>query len=123
MMSRIKTLLVLVVLTTSAQAAPTSLTQSVAQCTGRMSAEMEFEWLMGRSGDEARLFRSHLEDVLEAIVDPAERRAIMSLRIEAKQAHATLLTRSHFNDDALDATRAARMATRFSQQCRGMLIG
>lgn len=116
-------LLALMVTSTSLQAAPAELTRSIAQCTGRMSAEMEFEWLIGRSGDQPRLFRSHLEDVLDAIATPEDGRAILNIRIEAKHAHATLLTRSMFNDDPDDAKRAARMAAYFSDGCRAMLTG
>lgn len=124
-MSSLRTFLLLAVMmaTPTLQAAPAELTTQVAQCTGRMSAEMEFAWLIGEDGEQARLFRSHLEDVLEALAEPGEGRAILNLRVEAKHAHATLLTRSHFNADAADAARAARMATRFADGCRAMLMG
>ena len=124
-MSSLKILLALsfLLISTGAHAAPAELTQRVAQCTGRMSAEMEFEWLTGGTGEQPRLFRSHLEDVLEAISQPGEGQAILNMRIEAKHAHATLLTRSVFNDDAADAARAARMATYFADGCRAMLTG
>lgn len=124
-MSSVRTLLVLVLMmiSTSLQAAPAELTQRIAQCTGRMSAEMEFAWLLGKTGDQARLFRAHLEDVLDALAEPDDGRTILSLRVEAKHAHATLLTRSLFNQDPADAARAARMATRFSDSCRAMLTG
>ena len=123
MMSSLRTFLLLVFMATGLNAAPAELTQRVAQCTGRMSAEMEFAWLVGESGDEARIFRSHLEDVLDAIAEPGEGREILNLRIEAKHAHSTLLTRSTFNQDSVDALRAARMAAYFSESCRAILMG
>lgn len=108
---------------TGLNAAPAALTQRIAQCTGRMSAEMEFQWLVGGTGEEERIFRSHLEDVLAAIAEPGEGLSILNLRIEAKHAHATLLTRSTFNQDPADAARAARMAAFFSEDCRALLMG
>ncbi len=116
-------MLVLMMTSSYLQAAPAELTQRIAQCTGRMSAEMEFAWLIGQDGEQARLFRTHLEDILEAVAEPDEGRAILNLRVEAKHAHATLLTRSHFNDNELDAARAARLAAGFSDGCRAMLTG
>jgi hypothetical protein len=124
-MSSVRTfiLLALMMVSPALQAAPAELTQRIAQCTGRMSAEMEFAWLSGQSGDQARLFRSHLEDVLDAISLPGEGVSILSMRIEAKMAHANLLTRSRFNDDRDDARRAAMLATQFAQGCRALLTG
>lgn len=108
---------------TSAQAGQSDLTQRFAQCVGRMSAEMEFAWLNGESGDQARLFRSHLEDILTAVTEPDTGPRVLHWRIEAKHAHASLLTRSLFNDDATDAAYAARIAARYSEGCRAMLLG
>lgn len=122
-MSSVKTFLMLIFMTVSAQAAPGELTQRIAQCTGRMSAEMEFQWLIGGTGAQSRLFRNHLEDVLEAIAEPDEGVDILHLRIEAKHAHATLLTRAIFNDDPADAARASRMAAHFAEGCRAILTG
>lgn len=110
-------------MSTGLNAAPAELTQRFAQCAGRMSAEMEFQWLVGGSGDQARLFRNHLEDLLEAVITPGEGPRVLNWRIEAKHAHASLLTRAIFNDDSADAARAARLATQYAQGCRAMLTG
>ena len=122
-MGGVRTFIIGAVMASSVAAAPDALTQRFAQCAGRMSAEMEFEWLMGRSGDEARLFRSHLEDVLEAAAPAGSGHRILNWRIEAKHAHASLLTRAFFNDNKADAARAARLSTQLADGCRALLTG
>ena len=122
-MSCLRTLVVLTCLVFPAGAMAQDLVQRIAQCTGRMSAEMEFAWLNGEAGEQARLYRSHLEDVLDAIISPTEQAAVLHMRIEAKFAHARLLTRAMFNDDPVDADTAARLASRFTGSCRAILTG
>lgn len=122
-MSSLRTFILLALMASPLHAAPDALTQRFAQCAGRMSAEMEFAWLIGGTGEQARLFRAHLEDLLEAVATPGDGRAILDMRIRAKYAQATLLTRSQFNDDAQDAARAARLAARYSDACRAILTG
>ena len=122
-MCALRILFVLGIMVSSAQAGQSDLTQRFAQCVGRMSAEMEFAWLKGESGDQARLFRANLEAVLGAVAEPNSGKQILNWRIEAKHAHSSLLTRSMFNDDQRDAVHAARTAERYAQSCRSMLLG
>ena len=52
-------------------------------------------------------------------MDPRE---VLNLRIEAKMAHARLLTRASFARDARDARTAQRMAAQYVAACRSLLL-
>jgi len=96
----------------------------VADCTGRMSAELAHQWLMRDAGAaETQRLRDDLADVLAALVDRDAARGLMARRLEAKAAHAALLQRSVFNPDPVDAAWAARHAARAVGLCAGLVRG
>jgi hypothetical protein len=105
-------------------AAPGDLTRQFATCTGRLSAQMEFQWLLSDAGsDRTEEERAAMISLLEAVVRPEDRRNALALRIEAKQAHTALLTRAHFNDDKAQATWAANRAAVEIGRCRSLILG
>lgn len=94
-----------------------------ASCTGRLSAELEHAWLMGDArGEDIAHRRQQFVDILSAIVPPTQRRDMLHLRIQAKIAHASLLSQSVFSDDAERATWALRRATAEVNYCAGFLL-
>ena len=106
-----------------AQAGEQDTTRIFASCAGRLSALMEFQWLTGEgdaNATEAR--RATVLELLEAAMLPGEEREMLALRIAAKQAHAVLLTRALFNEDAADAAWAADLAAEHQGSCLAFLL-
>lgn len=94
----------------------------IAGCTGRLSAQMEHQWLMGRSGDGARDRRGAMLDILDAMITPETGRQVLARRIEAKYAQSRLLQRAEFNDDPTDAHRARTRAEIEIANCTALLL-
>lgn len=95
----------------------------IAGCTGRMSAELEFAWLMS-DPDANRLDRqrSRFVEILESLGSAPDPREVLALRIDTKMAHARLLTTAHFGSDAVLATWAKRQAVTQRNACQNMLL-
>lgn len=94
-----------------------------AACTGRYSAEMEHAWLVqdDRAGHYEEK-RGQFIELLEAVVPVENRRAALHLRIEAKMAHARLLTQASLSADQ-DRARWARGRARAEMNyCAGLLL-
>lgn len=126
-MSRIKTLGVALaaVLGLSVQAAraTSDLTYEFAICTGRLSAQMEHQWLVGDPGaEETEAWRNAMASLLEAVMEPEGGRRVLATRIEAKLAHAQLLNRAKFNDDPDDAAWARREAALLISFCTHFVL-
>ncbi|MFZ7089539.1 hypothetical protein [Primorskyibacter sp. 2E233] len=99
-----------------------------ATCLGRVSATMEHEWLMGRSGDQAQGQRKLFESLVEAVLPDARRAGltsaqVLNMRIEAKFAQARLLQTATFQTDERRKRYAARIAEREIGTCNSMLLG
>ncbi|MCV6592061.1 MAG: hypothetical protein OIF48_03845 [Silicimonas sp.] len=94
-----------------------------AACTGRYSAEMEHAWLVqdDRAGGFEQKRRQFIE-LLEAVVPAEERRAALHRRIEAKMAHAQLLTQAWFSNDHDRALWARSRARAEMNYCAGLLL-
>ncbi|MEO9574907.1 MAG: hypothetical protein ABJ360_17645 [Roseobacter sp.] len=94
-----------------------------AGCTGRMSAEMEFAWLMSDARSDAlQDQRQRFVTLLDAVM-PAERaRETLNHRIEAKLAHSAMLTTAHFGADERLARLAKQRAEVGVQTCRTLLL-
>lgn len=94
-----------------------------AGCTGRMSAEMEFAWLMNDARSDAlQDQRQRFVTLLDAVM-PAERaRETLNHRIEAKLAHSAMLTTAHFGADERLARLAKQRAEVGVQTCRTLLL-
>lgn len=98
------------------------LVQDFAVCTGRYSAAMEHAWLMHTGdGDAFRDSRSRFETLLEAVTPNGKERDALAVRIDAKMAFASLLTRASFAEDPEEAAWAMTRAATQIRQC-GMLI-
>ena len=94
-----------------------------ATCTGRLSAKMEFEWLLSDpTANRTEADRAAMIALLQATTPPDERRLTLARRIEAKRAHSALLTRAFFNEDPQDAQWAIARAERIIASCTGMLL-
>lgn len=104
-------------------AASQPLEQLFATCAGRLSAELEHQWLMRDPEAEAT---EHLLDAMIALLDAtgsdADRARLMAIRIEAKYAHGTLLRRATFNDRPMDASWAAGHAQSQLKVCSALLL-
>lgn len=75
-----------------------------AECTGRLSAQMEHQWLTSDPASETtEARRKVMIALLEATMSKEDPRSILAHRIDAKHAQSQLLTRARFNRDAEDA--------------------
>jgi hypothetical protein len=97
--------------------------QTFASCAGRLSAVMEHQWLMSDpASDRTEDQRAAMLSLVDAIMAPDQAREVLSWRIDAKQAHAVLLTRATFNTDPTDAEWALRRAETELAACTGLLL-
>ncbi|WGH78014.1 hypothetical protein [Jannaschia ovalis] len=94
-----------------------------AACTGRLSAEMEFQWLTG-DPDAARTeaLRRAMIDILEALTPAEQAPGIMHRRVAAKAAHAALLATAVFGPDPRASEAAADRARELRDGCIGALL-
>lgn len=97
-----------------------------ARCTGRLSAQVEFEWLHRRDGHHAfAAQRDQLAELLDAVI-PAARDLdplkVLSWRIQAKHAHAALLRRTETNNDPRMASIARRMTQSNLSTCTAIVL-
>lgn len=98
--------------------APDDLVAQFATCTGQLSAQMEFQWLMSAaSSDRTQAQRAAMIDLLEAVTPDDQRRAALHHRLEAKVAHYRLLTRAELSGTGKDAAWAAHQAQRNIRSC------
>ncbi len=100
------------------------LVRTFATCTGRLSALMEHQWLMGLDGSEyTQKRRNQMATLLEAVMRPGPGPQVLALRIEAKFALAQLFSRMTFGRDAQDVAWAANRVEVELAACDGLLLG
>lgn len=118
------TLAVLSGQTTSAQTFdPEQQLRTFADCAGRLSAVMEYQWMFdGAASEQTKRHRAAVIDLVEATMPPDRGREVLHWRISAKLAQSALLTRATFNADADDAAWALAQAQRFERACTGLLL-
>lgn len=94
----------------SAQTLPnTDPTRLFATCTGRLSALMEYQWLIqDPASDATERLRDQMADLLTATLTPDTAVHAMDLRLQAKVAEADLLAVAHFGRKNLWAEARAR---------------
>jgi hypothetical protein len=94
-----------------------------ATCTGRLSAQMEHQWLLrdGASSVTER-HRASMIAVLDALTTEENAAKALSIRINSKYAQAALLSRATFNRDAGDAEWAGRKADRDVATCLILIL-
>lgn len=91
-----------------------------ATCTGRLSAQMEHQWLTSDpAADQTQARREAMAALLLSVTPPGQESAAMALRIEAKVAQAGLLTRAWQGRDAWAARRAERLVA----DCAALMLG
>lgn len=123
-MGGLKTLLVLlVVVPLTCRAAEDPIVATFAACTGRFSAELEHAWLM-RDADAPAIERRRegFVDLLNAVLGSDRRPAALNLRLQAKVAHAALLSNAAFSGDPARSARARRRARSEIDYCTGFLL-
>ncbi len=98
------------------------LTMTFAHCTGRLSALMEHQWLIGADPEATEAERAAMITLLDAVTPPDAAQNALAARIEAKHAQARLLARAVFNDDPRDATWAADRAEEQIGACRALIL-
>ncbi len=125
-MGDLKTLLsscLLILLATSQGRSETDLVSAMASCAGRYSAELEHAWLMDDPRSEIlSRQRENTLSILEAITTADAARDILNLRIDAKHAHARLLTMASFGTAPSETKWAKRQSRLFLQNCAAMLL-
>ena len=90
-----------------------------ASCAGRLSAQMEYEWLFSDSNaEQTENHRAAMIDLLFAAMGPDDGRQVLTWRVQAKAAHAGLLTRATFSNDTWAETRAIHMV----QACTSIMM-
>ncbi|MEX0287140.1 MAG: hypothetical protein AB3N23_21250 [Paracoccaceae bacterium] len=95
----------------------------IAACAGRLSAQVEHEWLMRDAAvQETQALRQEMTAVLEGTVAQDRVADVLNIRISAKAAQARLLSRATFNTDAVDAGRAARHARNAIRACKRAFV-
>ncbi|MEM9427292.1 MAG: hypothetical protein AAGA06_11385 [Pseudomonadota bacterium] len=97
--------------------------QTFSSCVGRLSATMEHQWLLSDPmSDRTEAQRAAMLSLVEAIMPAGDGRHVLAWRIAAKRAHAVLLTRATFNDDAADAAWALTRAEAELAACTRLLL-
>jgi hypothetical protein len=88
-----------------------------------MSAELEHHWLMHNdTAAQTQQMRAAMIELLDVVSQDRPGPWILSRRIDAKFAHAALLSRATFNDDARDAAWALRRAELQIAACKSLLL-
>lgn len=97
--------------------------ETFASCTGRLSAQMEHAWLMNDpAADALETQRLTFVSLLDAVTPEADRKAALNHRIEAKMAHAALLTTADFGTDTQRANWAKRQSHHHLSICQRLLL-
>ena len=94
----------------------------IATCTGRLSALMEYQWLVQDPGaDQTQSQRDAMVVLLAAVTPAGGQMRAMSLRIEAKAAAAGVLRQARFNPDVAEAGWAQARVARLVADCAALL--
>ena len=116
-------LALLVALSAGPLKADVPLRDHVATCVGRLSAQMEHYWLIhDQAADRVEADRAGLIDILQALTTRDTAPDILANRINAKVAHAALLTRASFSMDAKVSHWASRQAEAHLSACDGLVL-
>jgi hypothetical protein len=95
-----------------------------ATCAGRLSAQMEHQWMFDGPASEATAVQNQaVVELLDAITEPDMQSAAMGWRIEAKVAHRALLANAALTTDPRRAAKADAQAQRLIAPCTAMLLG
>ncbi len=90
-----------------------------ATCTGRLSALMEYQWLVQDKGaDATEMARDAMAQLLDAAMPPDDRVHTMDLRLQAKAAEAQLLQQALTRNGQW----ALALAKRHMADCTALLV-
>jgi hypothetical protein len=106
--------------TQGAAAAPPAQLPFFADCAGRLTAELSYDWLLQRptaAETEAQLETTRA--ILDTLITPQTDMAARAILIEARAAHAALLSRAMLAGGA----DAARLARHRVTPCRRLILG
>jgi hypothetical protein len=110
-------------LTATAALSEQSLLDRVTECVGRLSAQMEHHWLLSdQPTTRIERNRAYLIEILDTMVTPDIETRILAARIDAKIAHASLLTQAAFGSDPRRARWAERRVQSAIAQCDDILL-
>lgn len=99
------------------------LVRTFALCAGRLSAQLEHQWLMNDpEAERTEQVRTALVELVELVTAPETAKTSLAIRIEAKHAQARLLYRATFNDDRADAAWAESRAAEQVAACASLLL-
>lgn len=125
-MGRIKTYLlagIISAVSATQSVALDGLSKTFAGCVGRMSAEMEHAWLINSdAADDFEAQRLTFISLLDAVTPPEQARKALAMRVDAKLAHAALLTTASFGTTAQRSTQAKQRARWHVGLCRRLLL-
>ena len=97
--------------------------QTIAQCTGRLSAEMEHAWLMNDpAADAFEGQRREFVSILGAVIPIGSGPEVLQTRIEAKFAHERLLNLAAFGTDPERAVWARKRSKYYRERCKNLLL-
>ncbi|NDR56556.1 hypothetical protein [Aliiruegeria sabulilitoris] len=97
--------------------------QVFASCAGRLTAQMQHQWLLSDpAADRTEAYRAAMIDLLDAALPTGSGRQALRFRSAARQAHAALLSRATFNENARDAAWAQRRVSAEITQCEALMI-
>lgn len=114
---------VVTVLAATAATPGESLLHRVTECIGRLSAQIEHNWLFPETPtDQIETQRAHLVDILDALVTPETLTHSLAARIDAKMAHAALLSQATFAQDQRTANWAQKRASQELVNCDHILL-
>ena len=120
--ARIATLC-LTLVASSAMAQQADPLRTFANCAGRLSAVVEYQWMFdGPQSEQTAKQRDTILELLHAVMPEDRGREVLNWRLSAKLAQSTLLNRATFNTDAEDAARALRTSDRMIRACTLFLL-
>lgn len=115
--------LALTALSAPAALSAPSFEQHFAACAGRLSAQVEHQWLgIDTEAEVTEAQRDAMVELFDAVTADGNRSGLMAIRINAKQAHKDLLRRATFNADAVDAGWAKRRVQSQLRACSSLLL-
>jgi hypothetical protein len=94
-----------------------------AACTGRLSAQMEFQWLtQAPNADETQRMRDGMAEVLAALTPMGDDAQAMALRVNAKEAQRQILMLTLQTRNPTRAEWAKRRAAALLSECQSLLV-
>ncbi len=107
----------------AAAASTDDLLRTFASCAGRLTAQLEHQWLLqSDDAQDTEHQRAEVVALLSAIMPDDRGRQVLSWRTDARAAQRALLQRAQFGTDPDDAAWAARTAGRYVADCTGFLL-